>query len=134
MRDESFGPIVGIQKVDTDDEAIRLSNELPVGLSANVFSGDKRRARTIAERLNVGSVAINDALVNYGTVEAPFGGIGRSGYGRVHGEESLLEMTSTQHISEERLPLGSKNPLWFPYAEWKTSLARKALGVLFPKK
>jgi len=134
MREESFGPIVGIQKVESDDEAIRLSNGLPVGLSANVFSGDKRRARSIAERLRAGSIAINDALVNYGTVEAPFGGVGASGYGRVHGEESLVAMTSTQHISEERLPLGSRNPLWFPYAEWKTTLAQKALGVLFSKK
>lgn len=59
MRDESFGPIIGIQRVGSDDEAIELMNDTPYGLTAGVFSSDEDRARRILERVDAGSAYWN---------------------------------------------------------------------------
>jgi acyl-CoA reductase-like NAD-dependent aldehyde dehydrogenase len=59
MRDESFGPVIGIQRVASDDEAVELMNDTPYGLTAGVFSTDEARARGILERVDAGSAYWN---------------------------------------------------------------------------
>jgi acyl-CoA reductase-like NAD-dependent aldehyde dehydrogenase len=59
MRDESFGPIIGIQRVAGDAEAVALMNETDYGLTAGVFSSDESRARTILEQVDAGSAYWN---------------------------------------------------------------------------
>src|SRR6185295_5411750 len=109
MREEIFGPIVPFMQVTTEEEALRLANESHLGLNAYVFSADREHGRRIAERVQAGSVLVNDVLSNGGCTDAPFGGIKQSGFGRAMGDESLREMCNTKHISEERIPMGQKD-------------------------
>jgi acyl-CoA reductase-like NAD-dependent aldehyde dehydrogenase len=131
MREEIFGPIVPFMKVASEEEAVRLANESHLGLNAYVFSADREHAVRLAERIEAGSVLVNDVLSNGGTVEAPFGGIKQSGFGRAMGDDALREMCDTRHISVDRVPMGEKDPLAFPYTEKSYAWFKKGLRVLF---
>jgi succinate-semialdehyde dehydrogenase/glutarate-semialdehyde dehydrogenase len=86
MRQETFGPIVAIQKVRDEEEALELANDSDYGLSGNVWTTDLAKGEALAERLRTGSVSVNDISVTYGIPEAPFGGLKASGVGQVNGE------------------------------------------------
>jgi len=93
-REEIFGPVLSIIPYDDDDEAIRIANETPYGLSGYVSSSNIERARMVASRLKTGMVHINDAPLD---AQAPFGGYKQSGNGREwgpHGIEEFLEIKS----------------------------------------
>jgi aldehyde dehydrogenase (NAD+) len=95
-RDEIFGPVVAIVKFSTEDEAIRIANDTIYGLGAAVWSSDVERARAIAERIDAGTVWINDYhLIN---VRFPFGGYKQSGFGRELGPWGLAEFQQLKHI------------------------------------
>jgi succinate-semialdehyde dehydrogenase/glutarate-semialdehyde dehydrogenase len=112
MREETFGPVLPIMPVQDDEQAIRLANQSEYGLDASVWSRDSERARRIAGRLDVGTVVINDHLINYLMADLPFGGTGGSGFGRMHGEEGLRELSRPKAIVEDRIVLG-REPYWF---------------------
>jgi succinate-semialdehyde dehydrogenase/glutarate-semialdehyde dehydrogenase len=131
MRDEIFGPIVPFMKVSSEEEAVRLANESHLGLNAYVFSADREHGHRLAERIEAGSVLVNDVLSNGGTVEAPFGGIKQSGFGRAMGDDALREMCNQRHVSVDRVPVGGKDPLWFPYTEKSYGWFKKGLRVMF---
>ena len=102
MRHETFGPVLPIMRVADEDEAVRLANATEYGLDASVWSRNRRKARSIAERLDVGTVLINDHLINYAMAELPFGGTKHSGFGRVHGLEGLREFVRPKSWVEDR--------------------------------
>lgn len=128
MKQEIFGPIVPIQKVGSEDEGVRLANDSHLGLNAYVFSKDRRKAERLAERIEAGSVIVNDVLANYGAAEAPFGGVKQSGFGRVHGDDALRDMAEVRHVFSGKLPDATRDPLWFPYStkayRWQLRLLR----------
>ena len=64
MRDETFGPVVGVMKVRDSEEALRLANDTRYGLAGSVF-GEKQRAEQVARRIECGAVNVNDVIVNY---------------------------------------------------------------------
>ena len=78
MRDESFGPVVGVMKVRDADEAVRLANDTRYGLSGYVF-GKTKEAEAVARRLEVGAACVNDVLVNFLASDVPMGGWKDSG-------------------------------------------------------
>jgi succinate-semialdehyde dehydrogenase/glutarate-semialdehyde dehydrogenase len=131
MTDEIFGPIVPFMKVASEEEAVRLANASHLGLNAYVFSADREHGHRLAERIEAGSVLVNDVLSNGGTVEAPFGGIKQSGFGRAMGDDALREMCDQRHISVDRMAMGSRDPLWFPYTETSYAWFKKGLRVMF---
>jgi aldehyde dehydrogenase (NAD+) len=93
-REEIFGPVLSIIPYDDEDEAVRIANDTPYGLSGYVSSGDIERARNIAARLRTGMVHINGA---HGNSMAPFGGYKQSGNGRewgAYGIDEFLEVKS----------------------------------------
>jgi aldehyde dehydrogenase (NAD+) len=93
-REEIFGPVLSIIPYDDDDEAIRIANDTPYGLSGYVSSGDLDRARRVASRMRTGMVHINGADLE---ALAPFGGYKQSGNGRewgAHGLDEFLEVKS----------------------------------------
>jgi len=93
-REEIFGPVLSIIPYESEDEAIRIANETPYGLSGYVSSTDLERARGVAARLETGMVHINNASLDD---QAPFGGYKQSGNGREwgpHGIEEFLEVKS----------------------------------------
>jgi succinate-semialdehyde dehydrogenase/glutarate-semialdehyde dehydrogenase len=131
MREEIFGPILPIQRVDSDEEGIALANDSHLGLNAYVFSKSRERALRVAEKIEAGSVVVNDVMLNYGACETPFGGLKESGFGRVHGDDSLREMCDKRHVNYGRIPMPSRDPLWFPYSQTSYSVFSKGLEVLF---
>jgi aldehyde dehydrogenase (NAD+) len=93
-REEIFGPVLSIIPYDSEDDAVRIANDTPYGLSGYVSSTDIDRARAIAAQLHSGMVHINNASLDS---QAPFGGYKQSGNGREwgpHGIEEFLEIKS----------------------------------------
>jgi succinate-semialdehyde dehydrogenase/glutarate-semialdehyde dehydrogenase len=111
MRDETFGPVLPIMTFKTDDEAVRLANDSIYGLTASVFTSDIGRGRRIAERIDAGTVMINEVVYTHAIAQTPWGGVKQSGYGRTHGKPGLLELVSAQHIHVNRVP-------WLPDVWW----------------
>ena len=105
IREETFGPIIIINRVQSMKQAIELSNASRYGLGANVWS--KRKGKQIASQLTCGMVAINSTFAFAAVASVPFGGVKDSGSGRVHGPEGLLEYTFARTIVRTRfyLPL-----------------------------
>jgi succinate-semialdehyde dehydrogenase / glutarate-semialdehyde dehydrogenase len=92
-QEETFGPLAGIVKFESEAEAITLANNTPFGLAAYFFTKDNARTWRVAEALEVGVVGINTGLISY--EGAPFGGVKESGVGREgskHGIEEFLEI------------------------------------------
>jgi succinate-semialdehyde dehydrogenase/glutarate-semialdehyde dehydrogenase len=131
MKEEIFGPIVPIQKVASEDEAVRLANDSHLGLNAYVFTKNREKGKRLAQRIDAGSVVINDVLVNYAATDAPFGGIKQSGFGRVHGDDALRDMTDARHIFSGRVPEPSSDPMWFPYTNKGYRWQMRVLRALF---
>ena len=115
--EETFGPAVAAVGFDDDDDLVARHNDTPFGLTASVFSGDRRRARRIAGRLRAGLVSINDiAATLHSQPELPWGGVGHSGFGRSHGEEGIQEATRAKVVEEGRwFDAALKRPWWYPY-------------------
>lgn len=129
MKEEIFGPVVAFMKVSDEEEAVRLANDSHLGLGAYVFGGDLERARRIAERVEVGSVMINDVLLHAGLPEMPWGGIKQSGHGVARSDRALRDLCHARHICEPRVPSPnlSREPHWFPYTE---KSERQVLGFI----
>jgi len=99
MVDETFGPVIPIQKVANVDEAVRLANDTTFGLGSSVFS--KSRGRQIADKLRAGMTAVNAVMAFSGIPTLPFGGVGDSGFGRIHGDEGVREFTRIKSTAEQ---------------------------------
>jgi aldehyde dehydrogenase (NAD+) len=94
-REEIFGPVLCILAYEDDDDAVRIANDTPYGLSGFVSSGDIEHARRIAKRMRSGNVHINNARVDFGGC---FGGYKQSGNGREWGEAGLAEFLELKAI------------------------------------
>jgi succinate-semialdehyde dehydrogenase/glutarate-semialdehyde dehydrogenase len=103
-RMETFGPVTAIYGYTDLDEAIRWANDSEFGLHFSVWTRDTDRALDIANRLEAGSVTVNDGFVaTWASHEAPLGGMKASGLGRRHGIEGLLKFTEPQTVAVQRL-------------------------------
>jgi len=127
--EETFGPVVALQSVDSDDEAVSRANDTTYGLHAVVLTRDAKAGRRLASRLRVGTVSVNEAHgAAWGSTRAPMGGVGDSGLGRRHGDEGLLKYTEVQAIATQRI-LGFSAPAGMSDERWGTFLVR-AMGLL----
>ena len=105
IQEETFGPTVTVTRVATMDEAIEKANGTRYALGSTVFS--KEHGMAIAERLRAGMTAINGVISFAGIPTLPFGGVGDSGFGRIHGEDGLKEFTRSKAITRQRFALPS---------------------------
>ncbi len=96
-REEIFGPVLTVIAHDGDDDAVRIANDSPYGLSGTVFSPDPERAAGIAARLRVGTVNVNGGV--WYAADAPFGGYKQSGVGREMGLAGFEEYTEIKVIA-----------------------------------
>lgn len=103
MTDETFGPVIPIQRVRSLDEAVQLANDTPYGLGSSVFA--KKGARSIGARLRAGMTSINSVMAFAGIQSLPFGGVGDSGHGRIHGDEGIREFSRTKSTAEQLVSL-----------------------------
>lgn len=117
MKEETFGPVLGVMAFETIEEAIRLANDSHLGLTASIWSKDRKKAVKIARHIQAGAVTINDHLVSHGFAETPWGGFKQSGIGRTHGELGFAEMTEPQCIVNDILPFARKQLFWHPHGK-----------------
>jgi acyl-CoA reductase-like NAD-dependent aldehyde dehydrogenase len=120
MRDETFGPVVGVMKVGDAEEALRLANDSRYGLSGSVF-GEKERAERVARRVECGAINVNDVLVNYLASDVPMGGWKESGIGYRHGEPGIKKYCRTESLVITRFG-GKREPSWYPYTKARRGL------------
>jgi acyl-CoA reductase-like NAD-dependent aldehyde dehydrogenase len=99
-REESFGPVVAVIRVEDDEAAIAAANDSDYGLSAAVFSRDIARALTVAKRIQSGICHINGPTV-HDEAQMPFGGVKASGYGRFGSQAGIAEFTDLRWITIE---------------------------------
>ncbi len=95
-QDEVFGPVTVLMPYADEADAIRIANGTPYGLVAGVFTRDLDRAAQAARKLRAGQVFVNEWFA--GGVETPFGGYGRSGFGREKGREALWNYVQTKNV------------------------------------
>lgn len=96
-REEVFGPVLSVLKFRSEEEAITIANSTDYGLVGGVFTRDLDRATRAARKLRAGQVFVNEWYA--GGVETPFGGYGKSGYGREKGREALWNYVQTKNIA-----------------------------------
>ena len=115
MQEETFGPTLPIAIFRSEDEAIKLANDSDFGLTASVWTRDIEKGRRVAEKIEAGSVCVNEVLYTHGIGQTPWGGFKNSGRGRTHGLEGLMELVQPQHIHINRLAI-LPNAWWMPYS------------------
>jgi acyl-CoA reductase-like NAD-dependent aldehyde dehydrogenase len=103
MKDETFGPVIPIKRVGSLDEAVKLANDTTYGLGSSVFAG--KAARALADRLRAGMTSINSVMGFAGIPSLPFGGVGDSGFGRIHGDEGIREFTRVKSTAEQMMSI-----------------------------
>ena len=132
MCEETFGPVLAVQRVASVEEAIALANQSRFGLNGSVFSKSTRRAMRIARRLVTGGVNVNDAMMGIGVPTAPFGGTKASGFGRLLGPEGLREFSQTKTIVANRC--GERLPTLIGLMVWRRPRAetvRRSIRVAY---
>ncbi|WP_319463551.1 aldehyde dehydrogenase family protein [Micromonospora sp. RTP1Z1] len=100
VREETFGPTLTVNRVRDVDEAVERANALSYGLGGSVFG--RKRAVAVARRLRSGMASVNSALTFAGMSTLPFGGVGDSGFGRIHGEDGLREFGRAKSVTRRR--------------------------------
>ncbi|MER6912620.1 aldehyde dehydrogenase family protein [Streptomyces sp. NPDC000594] len=102
VREESFGPVLTVERFTTEEEAVALANDTEYGLAGAVWTGDGERARRVASRVRAGTVWIND--FHPYVPQAEWGGMKQSGVGRELGPSGLAEYQETKHIWHRLTP------------------------------
>jgi acyl-CoA reductase-like NAD-dependent aldehyde dehydrogenase len=129
MTEETFGPTLPIMTFSGPDEAIAMANDSSLGLTASVWTRSKKMASLMAERIETGSVTINDHMFSFIEPAAIWGGIKQTGRGRSHGPFGLQELVNIKFVSFDFLKK-KKQLWWFPYDSALTSLLKKS-AILF---
>jgi acyl-CoA reductase-like NAD-dependent aldehyde dehydrogenase len=133
MREETFGPVIAIARVHSEEEAVRMANDTVYGLGSSVFSRDRARAERIARRIRAGSSCINDYGLAYMAQDLPFGGVGGSGYGRLNGRDGLRSLCLVKSVLSDRLPLHRANKV-FPVTENLYERARAVICSVYDRR
>ena len=130
MQEETFGPILPIMRVSGEEEAIELANDSPYGLGGNIWTRDNGKAIRMAQRIESGSVCVNDMTMTYGIQEAPFGGRKNSGIGQVNGETGLRGYCHAEPIIIDRRG-GKMSKGRYPYRARSDAGLQKFMKLLW---
>ncbi|GAA3580932.1 aldehyde dehydrogenase family protein [Nonomuraea rosea] len=109
VREETFGPTITVRRTRDAQEALELANASAYGLGGTIFARDRRRATELARMMRTGMTAINSVISFAGVPALPFGGVGDSGFGRIHGADGLREFARPKAISRQRFALPGMN-------------------------
>ena len=128
---ETFGPILCIQKVSSEEEALRLANDSEFGLNGNVWTQDKDKGYRMATAIDTGACSVNDMAMSYGIPAAPFGGKKNSGLGQVNGKKGLRGYCHEMPIVIDRF--GGKMQNGYPYSAKDAEGMKKLMNFLWVK-
>lgn len=128
LRQEIFGPLVSVIPFSSDEEAVRLANDSEFGLSASIWSEDRKRALRLARHIEAGAVLINEVYVHAAQSEAPYTGFKKSGLGVAHGPWGVRELVRPKYLNTDRTwvdrllrlvyrPLADNDLWWFRYSD-----------------
>ncbi|GAB4551618.1 MAG: succinic semialdehyde dehydrogenase [Anaerolineae bacterium] len=134
MREETFGPVVAVIPVDSDEEAVRATNDSQYGLTASIWTSDQARGLRIAKQIDAGHVGLNDHLLSASIPHLPWGGVKHTGYGRSRGIDGLYDMTYPKNFSVERFSNATSQlgQLYrYPYTPQKFNLIRWFVKVWY---
>ncbi|MFC7340952.1 aldehyde dehydrogenase family protein [Saccharopolyspora griseoalba] len=110
VTEETFGPTIVVQRVRDAEEGIARANDSRYGLGGTVFS--RSRGVELARKLRSGMVAVNSVISFAGVPALPFGGVGDSGFGRIHGADGLREFARSQAVTRTKFKMPF-NPMTF---------------------
>ena len=105
VTEETFGPTVTVTRVPDVDEALRRTNATSYGLAGAVFAKSSKKGVEIARRVRSGMTSVNGVITFASVPGLPFGGVGESGFGRIHGDDGLREFTRAKAITRQRFAL-----------------------------
>jgi coniferyl-aldehyde dehydrogenase len=126
MQEELFGPILPILPYDTLEDALAFIASRPRPLALYLFTYDRVLQERVMTRTHAGSMAINEAVIQVGIADLPFGGIGPSGMGQYHGHEGFLTMSKTKSVLiKQRL-----NSMKFMHPPYGRKIQKWILGFL----
>ena len=127
MKEEIFGPILPMLYFDDFEEVVNFQIKAETTLAAYYFGKDKHKIKVFEEQLCFGGGAVNDVIMHLTSHKLPFGGVGASGMGRYHGEDSFKTFSSQKSVIYKRrfeLPLKFR-----PHTSFKSKLLKWFLGV-----
>jgi len=105
ITEETFGPTVTVTRVRDVEEALRRTNATSYGLAGSVFASSSKAGVDIARRMRSGMSSVNAVIAFASVPGLPFGGVGESGFGRIHGDDGLREFTRAKAITRQRFAL-----------------------------
>jgi acyl-CoA reductase-like NAD-dependent aldehyde dehydrogenase len=131
--EETFGPTITVHRVKSVNEAVTRANATNYALAGAIFSRSRSTAMDAARRLRSGMTSIN-AVVAFATVPAlPFGGVGDSGFGRIHGADGLREFARAKAITRQRFS-APMNLVSFKRTEKDVAKALQMVNILHGKR
>jgi len=131
MTQETFGPVLAVQRVSDAGEAVAAINDSPYGLGAAVFASSIREGERLARLLRVGAVCVNDAAINYFALEVPMGGLRQSGIGVRHSAEGIRKFTHPQSILIAPRWLPDHEPQMYPARATRSRAIGRLLRLIY---
>jgi acyl-CoA reductase-like NAD-dependent aldehyde dehydrogenase len=132
MTEETFGPVLPIMTFSDVDEAVALANDSRYGLTASVWTRDKKLAARVAGRLETGGVTVNDHMMTFNEPKAIWGGVKQTGQGRTHGPYGLLELVNIKFVCADFSKKRTKQ-WWYPYRPENLRLMENTFQFLHHK-
>ncbi|HOO56642.1 MAG TPA: aldehyde dehydrogenase family protein [bacterium] len=130
VREETFGPTMPVMTFSDEDEVIAMANDSDYGLLSSVWTSDIDRARKLSERIEAGTVVINNCLLTYGFAQVPWGGVKNSGIGVTHSMHGLMEFVRVKNITTQKRML-KEDLWWYPYSQNKYDAMKAGLKSLY---
>ncbi|HEY6961151.1 MAG TPA: aldehyde dehydrogenase family protein [Gaiellaceae bacterium] len=129
QHEETFGPVVTVEPVADEHDAVRRANDTAYGLGASVWTRDAARAARVARRLRAGTVWHNDHAYSYAAAQATWGGRGESGFGRTHSKHGLYDLTAPKFVDSDSGRM--KTVWWYPYDDRTADAFRAGLQLIY---
>ncbi|HEY5108086.1 MAG TPA: aldehyde dehydrogenase family protein [Acidimicrobiales bacterium] len=129
VREETFGPTLTVTRVKDIEEGLALANDSEYGLGGAIFTKSRKRGVELARRMRSGMTSVNSIMTFAMVPGLPFGGVGESGFGRIHGPDGLREFTRPKAVTSQRFAL-PVNLTSFARPDKATELTAKLMGVV----